>query len=111
MKNESIDTALLVYVLNLMSVVTGVTAVIGIILIVLERGKKISPWLQSHYYFQLHSFWKSIAFFLLGFLLLPIYVGVLIWIALLVWWVWRNVKGVRLLRLRRPIPNPGTWWV
>lgn len=107
--NENTDTALLVYVLNLVSVLAGVTALIGLALIFLERGKPTPPWIQSHYFFQILTFFKSILFFVIGLILIPVFLGYLVLVGLLVWWLWRNIKGLRLLRAREAIPNPHTW--
>jgi uncharacterized membrane protein len=109
--SQSTDTAFLVYVLYLMSVITGVTAFIGAGLIFFEQGKKIHPWVQSHYFYQLHTLWKSLVFFMVGFLLAFVYIGIVVLLFSLGWFVARCIRGLILLQQKRPIPNPHTWWI
>jgi uncharacterized membrane protein len=100
--------ALIVYILYFVSYVTGITALIGVIIAHVQVGEA-DPMLRTHYQFQIRSFWIGLLYLVIGMLLTLILIG----IAILVWWfIWslvRNIKGVLALNEGRPIANPTSW--
>ena len=67
------------------------------------------PVLQSHYQFQIRTFWIGLLYLAIGislYLLGIAYIG----IPILAWWfLWsltRTIKGIRLVNGSRPIANP-----
>lgn len=101
--------ALVVYVLNFVSYFTGITSLIGVIIAYVKIGDA-DPMLQTHYRFQIRTFWIGVLYLVVGVILAMVFVGVVI---ILWWFVWslaRNIRGVILLSEKRPIPNPASWW-
>jgi uncharacterized membrane protein len=100
--------ALVVYVLNFISYFTGFTSLVGVIIAYVKIGDA-DPMLQTHYRFQIRTFWIGLLYLVVGFVLTMVLVG----IAILFWWfVWslvRNIKGVIALSERKPIADPGSW--
>jgi uncharacterized membrane protein len=100
--------ALIVYILYFVAYFTGITGLIGVIIAHVKVGTA-DPVLDSHYRFQIRTFWIGILYLVVGTILTIILVGV----AILFWWfVWslvRNVKGVLALNENRPIVNPTSW--
>jgi uncharacterized membrane protein len=100
--------ALIVYVLYLAAYITGITGLIGVIIAHVRAGDA-DPILQSHYRFQIRTFWVGLLYLVIGGILTVVIVG----IAILLWWfVWslvRNVKGVLALNENKPIANPTSW--
>jgi uncharacterized membrane protein len=100
--------ALIVYILYLVGFLTGVSAVIGLIIawLQIERADPVS---RSHFRFQIRTFWIGLLFVAIGAVTLYIGIGALI----LVWWVvWtaiRCVKGLLLLNAGEPIAEPESW--
>jgi len=101
--------ALVVYILYLVSYVTGgLTWIIGVIIAHVQIGSA-DPLLASHYRFQIRTFWIGILYIIVGCVLLFIFVGLLVFAWLFIWSIIRNVKGLLLLNENRPIANPGSW--
>ena len=100
---------LTVYILYLAGFLTGITVLVGLIIAYLQRDKtdRVS---QSHFQFQITTFWIGVLYFFVGFLMIHLGIGVLI----LLWWVgWtviRCVKGLLALNMGEPIRNPNSWW-
>lgn len=102
------DTAKLVYVLYLASLVVGVTALVGVVMAYVHRGDA-APWLQTHYRYQIRTFWLGILFAALGALLTLVVVGMAVLAFVMVWLVVRCVKGLQRVGRGEPMPDPGTW--
>lgn len=102
------STAKLVYILYLVGLVFGITGIIGVI--VAYVNKEDGPdWLQSHYRFQIRTFWMGFVYLLVGSVLSLVLIG---WLVLLFWIVWliiRCVKGLKQLELQQPLQDEKTW--
>jgi len=100
--------ALIVYILYFAAYFVGITGLVGVIIAHVKVGTA-DPLLRSHYEFQIRTFWIGLLYFVVGFILLFVIIG----IAVLLWWfVWsliRNVKGVLALNENKPVPNPKSW--
>jgi uncharacterized membrane protein len=100
--------ALIVYILYFIGYFTGVTALIGVIIAHVQGGGP-DPVLNSHYQFQVRTFWIGLLYIVVGSVLSMILIG----FAILLWWlIWslvRCVKGVLALNENRPIANPSSW--
>jgi uncharacterized membrane protein len=101
-------TAKLVYVLYLVSLLFGVTSLVGVVMAYVNVGDAPEP-LKSHYRFQIRTFWIGILYAVVGMLLLLVAVGGLVLAFLVVWMVVRCVKGLKYLERREPYPNASTW--
>ncbi|MGH6988371.1 MAG: DUF4870 family protein [Stellaceae bacterium] len=107
---EKGKTATLIYGLYLAGLVIPVTPIIGLVMAYVYRDDA-SYWLRTHYHFQVRTFWIGLLYVVVGALLTSIFIGVLILLFWLVWYVIRCVKGLKLVNEGRPHPNPLTWWV
>ena len=100
--------ATIVYILYFASYFTGFTALAGAIVAHVQVAAA-SPLVQSHYRFQIRTFWIGLIYLIVGGILSYILIGFLI----LAWWfVWsliRNIKGILALNEGRPIANPTSW--
>jgi uncharacterized membrane protein len=98
---------LTVYILYLVGFLTGITVLIGVIIAYLQRDET-DPICQSHFQFQLTTFWIGLFYFVVGFLTIHIVIGAFI----LIWWgIWtlvRCVKGLLILNKGNAIPNPNS---
>jgi uncharacterized membrane protein len=97
-----------VYVLYLLGYITGITAIIGVVIAYIQADSADAP-VKSHYIFQIRTFVIGFIYFLVGLLLLNIAVGALIILWALVWSLIRNVKGLLALNRNDPIANPESW--
>lgn len=83
----------LVYILQAISLVVGVTAVAGLILNYLKRDEIKGTYLESHFNWQIKTFWYALLGVILGWLLALILIGFLIMLAVGLWYIYRIVKG------------------
>jgi len=100
--------AFAVYVLYLLGYITGITAIIGVVIAYIQADSANAP-VKSHYTFQIRTFVIGLIYFLVGLLLLNVAVGALIILWALVWSLVRNVKGLLALNRNDPIANPKSW--
>ena len=102
------STALIVYVLYFVAYFVGITAIIGVIIAHVQKGNG-DALVDSHYDFQIRTFWVGILYLVVGTILAWVLIGFII----LAWWfIWsliRNIKGILALNENRPIANPHSW--
>ncbi len=100
--------AFAVYVLYLLGYITGITAIIGVVIAYIQAESANAP-VKSHYTFQIRTFVIGLIYFLVGLVLLHLAIGALIILWALVWSLVRNVKGLLALNRNDPIANPESW--
>jgi uncharacterized membrane protein len=98
----------IVYILYLAGVVVGITPLIGVIMAYLSKDEA-PDWVQTHYRFQIRTFWISLLYGLIGALLTLVFIGFLVLFATLVWYIIRCVKGLNTLSKGEPIADPASW--
>lgn len=104
------NAATIIYVLYLVGLLVGVTALIGLVIAYLFRDGA-PPWPRTHYRYQIRTFWIALLYIVIGAVTTLILVGYLILLFVLVWYVIRCVRGLKLIGEGFAVPNPGTWWV
>jgi uncharacterized membrane protein len=104
------QNALVIYILYLIGFVIGITAIIGIVMAYLNRGKA-GGFVETHYTWLIRTFWIGLLFSLISGVLVFVGIGFLLWIAVAVWAIIRLVKGLMALNKNEPIPDPTTWWI
>ena len=100
------DTTLakVTYILYLCSLLTGVTAIVGVVIAYIKRSEKEMPaWLTAHYQFQIQTFWYGLIYFVVGLLLTPVFIGGFIILWWIVWLIVRSIKGLSALERQTPI--------
>lgn len=102
------EAAKLVYILYLVGFALPVTAVAGVILAYAKRGGG-DPVAESHFTFQIRSFWIGLLATILGGLLMVVLIG---WLVVGVWMVWalmRFITGLLKLGEGAPVTDPEGW--
>lgn len=113
-----------VYGLYLLGFTNGLTFVIGLIVAYVNRDTA-GPINESHYTFAIRTFWLSIAWFLIGAVLLGfgiplslLLIGIPMMIfggaiigAVSLWFVIRCVMGITYLVRGEPYPRPLAWLI
>lgn len=97
--------AQIVYACEALSYFLGITAIVGIIINYLRRDEAKDTWLESHFTWQIRTFWIGLCIAVVGWFLTVILIGFLILAANLVWMIFRVIKGWLLLQENKPIPN------
>jgi len=101
-------TAKIVYILYLVGIIFGITGIIGVVMAYLNRGEA-PEWLQSHYQYQIRTFWIGALYILIGAILTPVVIGYLVLLFWVVWLIFRCVKGMKSLDQKEAHPNPTGW--
>ena len=102
--------AQLIYILYFVSVIVGLTAIVGVIMAYMNRGKA-GGYVETHYTWLIRTFWIAVLFSLVGLILAFIGIGFLIMVAVFVWAIVRLIKGIQRLGRGEPIDDPQTWWI
>lgn len=87
------NVALVVYVLYALSFLYGVTAIAGVVIAYIKRDDVRGTWLESHFAWQIRTFWWGLVWTALGIVLAIVGVGFLILLAVWIWAIYRVVKG------------------
>jgi uncharacterized membrane protein len=88
---------------------TGWPSIIAVILNYIKRGDVRGTWLESHFRWQIRTFWYGLLWVVLciAFIVLTLGIGILIaWLPLMIvglWFVYRIVRGWLALRDGRPM--------
>jgi uncharacterized membrane protein len=100
---------LTVYILYLVGFLTGITVLVGLVIAYLQRDRtdQVS---QSHFQFQITTFWVGLLYFFVGLLTLHFAVGALILLWWVIWTVIRCVKGLLALNAGEAVRYPNSWW-
>lgn len=82
-----------VYALQAASFLFGITALVAIIINYVKKDDVYGTWLESHFRWQIRTFWFALIWGSLGVLTLLIIIGYPILVADGVWVIYRIVKG------------------
>ncbi len=93
-----------VYVLYALSYVAGITALIGIIINYIKKEDVAGTWLESHFRWQIRTFWFGLLWAVIGAITAVFMVGFVILLANFVWIIYRIVKGWLNLNDGKPMP-------
>ena len=96
----------LIYLFYALSLVLGVTALVAIVMNYVKRDDVRGTWLESHFRWQIRTFWFSLLWGLLGAITFLLIVGWFILIADLLWFIYRIVKGWIRLNDGKPMYAP-----
>jgi uncharacterized membrane protein len=98
----------IVGLLYLASLLTGITAIIGVVLAFVWKSEAHEPWELTHYIYLIRTFWIGLIGSVIGFLLLIILIGFPILLAVGVWVLVRTIMSLINAQKRAPMPNPET---
>jgi len=94
---------LVVYILYALSYFTGITAIIGIIINYVKRDAVAGTWLESHFTWQIRTFWFSLLWAVIGVATFFLLIGMVILFANFCWIIYRIVKGWLNLNDNKPM--------
>ncbi|MDF2180682.1 hypothetical protein [Neptuniibacter sp. CAU 1671] len=107
-QSGSSDQCKLIYILNLISLVFGITALVAVVMAYVYRSEA-PGWLQSHYRFQIRTFWIGLLYGFISIALMPLVIGFPLSFLAVIWWIVRAVKGLQILQKGEAYPQPATW--
>jgi len=82
-----------VYILQALSFVTLVTAVIGLIINYIKRDDMRGSWLESHFRWQQATFWYGLLWVVIGVSTTWIFIGYPVLAGLTIWLIYRIARG------------------
>ena len=85
--------AIAVYALQALAFVLGVTYLIAVIIAHIKRAEARGTWLDSHYRWQIRTFWYSLLWSIVGLISSLILIGYVLLLATSIWVIYRIVKG------------------
>lgn len=103
--------ALAGYVAALLGLAFVVTLLAGVVLAFVNRGGEgeEGSWLDSHYRFQIRTFWIGTLATAAGVVSAVLGVGLIVLALLPFWLLIRCLRGLRFLQQGRPHPKPDSW--
>ncbi|MET0280071.1 MAG: hypothetical protein ABW278_02955 [Steroidobacteraceae bacterium] len=103
-KTRSLKTlTLVVYILYAATWITGISGIVAIIINYVKRDEVRGTWLDSHFSWQIRTFWWSLLWAIIGWALVFVLIGIPILIADGIWVIYRLVKGFLQLNENKPI--------
>jgi uncharacterized membrane protein len=101
--------ALVVYILYFAGYFFAlIPSIVGVIIAHVQKGSG-DALLDSHYDFQIRTFWIGVLYAIVGFVLTFVLIGFLVWAWAFIWSLIRNIKGILALNEHRPIADPRSW--
>ena len=116
-----VNVAHLVYALHALSLLIGVTtaatiigafvfgvpSIIAVVINYLKREEARGTFLESHFRWQIRTFWFALLWFVIGSMLFLTFVGIPlalgVWFATGLWSIYRIARGWLALRARKPM--------
>ncbi len=96
---------LVVYILYALSYFTGITAIVGIIINNVKKEEVAGTWLESHFRWQMRTFWFGLLWAVIGLLTAFIVIGFAVLFADFCWIIYRIVKGWLNLNDNKPMTD------
>ena len=84
--------------------VFGWPSIIAVIINYVKRGDARGTWLESHFRWQIRTFWFGLLWGVIGGILTLVLIGFLVLAADAIWIIYRIVKGWLNLSENRPVP-------
>jgi len=101
-------TGLLSSALIVTAFLSGWPSIIAVILNYVKRADVRGTWLDSHFSWQIRTFWYALLWLVVGGILFATVVGipfaVVLWLATGIWVLYRIIRGWLALSSRKPMP-------
>jgi uncharacterized membrane protein len=97
------NMALLCYILLAASFVVGVTSIVAVVIGHLKLPDSRGTWLESHFRWQVRTFWFGLLWSVLGLITFFIIIGYFILVANVVWVIYRIARGWLALAENKPM--------
>lgn len=90
---ENLTLTHVIYGLYGASLIFGITSIVAIVLNYIKREEVAGTFLESHFRWQIRTFWYTLLWGVIGVITLVILIGFAILIADLIWFIYRIAKG------------------
>lgn len=110
--NNTIETntsiAKVIYILLIVGTIIGITGIIAVIMAYVNNDDE-NDWLQTHYRFQIRTFWIGSLYVFIGVATSQFLIGYLILLFTFFWLIIRCAKGLKQLEKNQPVKNLESW--
>ncbi len=106
--NKSTSMAKVIYILLIVGTIIGFSGFVAVIMAYVNKDDS-DDWLQTHYRFQIRTFWIGLLYACIGFFTFAIAIGYFILLFTVVWFIIRCVKGLKQLENNEPVKNLESW--
>lgn len=100
--------AKVIYILFIVGTIIAITGVIGVIMAYVNNDDT-DDWLQTHYRFQIRTFWIGLLYIFIGAATAQVVIGYLIILFTFFWLIIRCAKGLKQLEKNQPVKNLESW--
>lgn len=97
------NVTLVVYALQALSFIFGLTAVVGLIVNYIKREDVRGTVYESHFDWQIRTFWWGLLWVAVGFVLALVLVGFAVLFVAWIWMIYRVIKGWLKLNEGKPV--------
>ncbi len=105
--DESLDqarkVAIVVYALQAAAFLIGITYIVALIFNYVKLDEVRGTWLESHFRWQIRTFWYSLLWTAVGIITMVVFIGHVVLLANGVWVIYRIVKGWLNLSENKPM--------
>jgi len=91
--NSNKTITIVVYGLHAASFLFGFTSIVAVIINYVKRSEVSGTWLESHFKWQIRTFWYGLLWAIIGGIASVFLLGIPILIAAAIWYIYRIVKG------------------
>jgi uncharacterized membrane protein len=102
-EQQNKDITQVIYGLYAASIVVGLTYIVAIILNYVKKDEVAGTMYESHFRWQINTFWYSLLWFFVGLLTFWFVVGFFVWLASGIWFIYRIVVGWLRLSEGKPM--------
>ena len=108
LQKNTTPTAKVIYILLIVSTLVGITGIIALIMAYVYKDES-EDWLQTHYRFQIRTFWIGLLYVFIGSITLTVIFGYLVLLFTFIWMIVRCAKGLKQLENNQPVNNLESW--
>jgi len=95
---------MVVYALQAVGFIVAITWIVAVVINYVKKDEVAGSWLESHFRWQIRTFWFGLLWGVVGAVLLLVLVGYAVWVAAGIWVVYRIVKGWLYLNDGKALP-------
>ena len=102
-EQKLIRLATVVYVLQAVGLLLPVSLIVGVIIDYVKLPDTSGNWIESHFRWQIRTFWVVLVLVIVGVLTFLLVVGYFVLIGTCIWLIYRIIKGWLFLNDRKPL--------
>ena len=98
---------MIIYILYMVAILVGVTSIVGVIMAYVKRDDFAGTDYEDHITYLIRTFWISLIGYLIGAVLSIVGIGIIIIIAVGIWYIYRSIAGFIKFNDNKPINAMG----